>query len=125
MDSLLAVYEAQPKAIDKEVKTFRALVLLHRAQVCQMQGKEAEAARYYEQYKSTDYGSSIEGQINGCDYLVEARRYAEAADNYTQLDRFIGAMNTISRPLAIICCPNCVATTMPVVGTQPYTWPCR
>ena len=89
MDSLLAVYEAQPKAIDKEVKTFRALVLLHRAQVCQMQGKEAEAARYYEQYKSTDYGSSIEGQINGCDYLVEARRYAEAADNYTQLDRFI------------------------------------
>ena len=89
MDSLLAVYEAQPKAIDKEVKAFRALVLLHRAQVCQMQGKEAEAARYYEQYKSTDYGSSLEGRINGCDYLVEAHRYAEAADNYTQLDRFI------------------------------------
>ena len=81
MDSLLAVYETQPKAIDKEVKTFRALVLLHRAQVCQMQGKEAEAARYYEKYKSSDYGSSIEGRINGCDYLVEARRYAEAADN--------------------------------------------
>ena len=89
MDSLLAVYEVQPKAIDKEVKTFRALVLLHRAQVCQMQGKEAEAARYYEQYKSTDYGSSLEGRINGCDYLVEAHRYAEAADHYTQLDRFI------------------------------------
>ena len=89
MDSLLAVYEVQPKAIDKEVKTFRALVLLHRAQVCQMQGKETEAARYYEQYKSTDYGSSLEGRINGCDYLVEAHRYAEAAYNYTQLDRFI------------------------------------
>ena len=89
MDSLLAVYEAQPKAIAKEVKTFRALVLLHRAQVCQMQGKETEAARYYEQYKSTDYGSSLEGRINGCDYLVEAHRYAEAADNYSQLDRFI------------------------------------
>ena len=89
MDSLLAVYETQPKAIDKEVKTFRALVSLHRAQVCQMQGKETEAARYYEQYKSTDYGSSLEGRINGCDYLVEAHRYAEAADNYTQLDRFI------------------------------------
>ena len=89
MDSLLAVYEVQPKAIDKEVKTFRALVLLHRAQVCQMQGKEAEAAHYYAQYDSTDYGSSLEGRINGCDYLVEAHRYAEAADNYTQLDRFI------------------------------------
>ena len=89
MDSLLAVYEVQPKAIDKEIKTFRALVLLHRAQVCQMQGKEAEAARYYAQYESTEYGSSLEGRINGCDYLVEAHRYAEAADNYTQLDRFI------------------------------------
>lgn len=89
MDSLLAVYETQPKAIDKEVKTFRALVSLHRAQVCQMQGKATEAARYYEQYQSTDYGSSLEGRINGCDYLVEAHRYAEAADNYTQLDRFI------------------------------------
>ena len=89
MDSLLAVYEVQPKAIDKEIKAFRALVLLHRAQVCQMRGKEAEAARYYAQYDSTDYGRSLEGRINGCDYLVEAHRYAEAADNYTQLDRFI------------------------------------
>ena len=89
MDSLLAVYETQPKAIEKEVKTFRALVSLHRAQVCQMQGKEAEAARYYAQYDSTDYGRSLEGRINGCDYLVEAHRYAEAADHYSQLDRFI------------------------------------
>ena len=89
MDSLLAVYEVQPKAIDKEIKAFRALVLLHRAQVCQMRGKEAEAARYYAQYDSTDYGRSLEGRINGCDYLVEAHRYAEAADHYTQLDRFI------------------------------------
>lgn len=89
MDSLLAVYEVQPKAIDKEIKTFHALVLLHRAQVCQMRGQEAEAVRYYAQYDSTDYGSSLEGRINGCDYLVEAHRYAEAADHYTQLDRFI------------------------------------
>ena len=89
MDSLLAVYEVQPKAIDKEIKIFHALVSLHRAQVCLMRGKEAEAARYYAQYDSTDYGRSLEGRINGCDYLVEARRYAEAADNYTQLDRFI------------------------------------
>lgn len=89
MDSLVAVYEVQPKAIAKEVKAFRALVLLHRAQVSQMRGKEAEAARYYAQYDSTEYGSSLEGRINGCDYLVESHRYAEAADKYSQLDRFI------------------------------------
>ena len=89
MDSLVAVYEVQPKAIDKEIKAFRALVLLHRAQVCQLRGEKAEAIRYYAQYDSTNYGKSLEGRINGCDYLVEAHRYAEAADNYTQLDRFI------------------------------------
>jgi AraC-like DNA-binding protein len=89
MDSLLAVYEVQPKADSNEVKTFHALVLLHRAQVCQMRGQEAQATRYYAQFDSTDYGKSIEGRINGCDYLVEARRYAEAADNYALLDRFV------------------------------------
>ena len=89
MDSLLAVYQVQPNADAKEVNIFRALVYLHRAQVCQMRGQVAEAARFYAQYDSTDYGKGIEGRINGCDYLVEAHRYAEAADNYELLDRFV------------------------------------
>ena len=89
MDSLLTVYEAHPKADEKEKNTFRALVLLHRAEVSQMRGKTAEAARYYAQFDSTDYGKSIEGRINGCEYLVDAHRYDEAADNYMQLDRFV------------------------------------
>ena len=89
MDSLCVIYEKQPKAIEREKKAFQALVYLHRAQVCQMRGQEKDAARYYAEYMKTDYGQSLEGRINGCDYLVEARRYNEAADNYTQLDRFI------------------------------------
>lgn len=89
MDSLRAVYEKQPKADPKEVKIFRALVALHRSQVCQMRGQTADAARYYAQFAASDYGKSIEGRINGCEYLVAAHRYAEAADNYTELDRFI------------------------------------
>ena len=89
MDSLCVIYEKQPKAIEREKKAFQALVYLHRAQVCQMRGQEKDAARYYAEYIKTDYGQSLEGRINGCDYLVEARRYNEAADNYTQLDRFI------------------------------------
>ena len=89
MDSLCVIYEKQPKAIEREKKAFQALVYLHRAQVCQMRCQEKDAARYYAEYMKTDYGQSLEGRINGCDYLVEARRYNEAADNYTQLDRFI------------------------------------
>ena len=89
MDSLVTLYEQQPKPIEKELKTLRALVWLHRAEVCQMQGKTAEAVRNYANYMATDFGKTIEGRINGCDYLVSARRYSEAADNYTQLDQFI------------------------------------
>ena len=89
MDSLVTIYEQQPKPIKKELKTLRALVWLHRAEVCQMQGKTAEATRNYAQYMATDFGKSLEGRINGSDYLVTARRYAEAADNYTELDQFI------------------------------------
>ena len=89
MDSLVTIYEQQPKPIEKEVKTLRALVMLHRAQVCQMRGKVADAYRYYADYSSTDFGQSIEGRINGCDYLVAAHRYSEASDNYIHLDQFI------------------------------------
>ena len=89
MDSLVTIYEKQPKPIEKEVKTLRALVHLHRAEVCQMRGKVAEAYRNYEAYSNTDFGQSIEGRINGCEYLVAARRYHEASDNYMYLDQFI------------------------------------
>ena len=89
MDSLVTLYEQQPKAIEKEEKTLRALVTLHRAQVLQMRGQESDAARYYADYAKSDYGQCLEGRINGCEYLMSAHRYAEAADIYTDLDQFI------------------------------------
>ena len=89
MDSLVTLYEQQPKPIEKEVKALRALVNLHRAQVCQMRGQESEAASYYADYAKSDYGQRLEGRIDGCEYLMSARRYAEAADIYSDLDRFI------------------------------------
>lgn len=89
MDSLVTLYEQQPKVIEKEVKALRALVTLHRARVLQQRGQETEAARYYADYTQTDYGKSLEGRIDGCEYLMSARRYDEAADIYTNLDQFI------------------------------------
>ena len=89
MDSLVTIYEKQPKPIEKEVKTLRALVTLHRAQVLQMRGQESEAASYYADYAKSDFGQGLEGRIDGCEYLMSARRYAEAADIYTDLEQFI------------------------------------
>lgn len=89
MDSLVTLYEKEPKVIEKEVKTLRALVFLHRARFLQMRGQSKEAAYNYDQYTRSDYGQGLEGRINGCDYLMAARRYGEAADIYTNLDQFI------------------------------------
>ena len=89
MDSLVTLYEKEPKVIEKEVKTLRALVFLHRARFLQMRGQSKEAAYNYAQYAQSDYGQGIEGRINGCDYLMAANRYEEAADIYTNLDQFI------------------------------------
>ena len=89
MDSLVTIYEQQPRPIEKEVKTLRALVTLHRARVLQMRGQESEAASYYADYAKSDFGQGLEGRINGCEYLMSAHRYAEAADIYTDLDQFI------------------------------------
>ena len=89
MDSLVTLYEKEPKVIEKEVKTLRALVFLHRARFLQMRGQSKEAAYNYDQYARSDYGQGLEGRINGCDYLMAARRYGEAADIYTNLDQFI------------------------------------
>ena len=89
MDSLVTLYEKEPKVIEKEVKTLRALVFLHRARFLQMRGQSKEAAYNYDQYARSDYGQGLEGRINGCDYLMAARRYGEAADIYTNLNQFI------------------------------------
>ncbi|WP_288275405.1 helix-turn-helix domain-containing protein [uncultured Prevotella sp.] len=89
MDSLVTLYEKEPKVIEKEVKTLRALVFLHRARFLQMRGQSKEAAYNYAQYAQSDYGQGLEGRINGCDYLMAANRYGEAADIYTNLDQFI------------------------------------
>jgi AraC-like DNA-binding protein len=89
MDSVLALYDKEPKAEKKEIDIFHALVNLHRAQVLQLQGNNKEAEQCYKEFEKSNYGKTLEGRINGCDYLLRAHRYAEAADNYTNLDKFI------------------------------------
>ena len=89
MDSVLALYDKEPKAEKKEIDIFHALVNLHRAQVLQLQGNNKEAEKCYKEFEKSNYGKTLEGRINGCDYLLRAHRYAEAADNYVNLDKFI------------------------------------
>ena len=88
-DSLLAIYKTKAVADSTEVDFIHALITLNRAQICQVRGQEAQAARYYDEYTTSDFGKSAEGHIQSCAYLMAAHRYSEAAHNFTYLDHFM------------------------------------
>ena len=88
-DSLLAVYSKVAAANPRYMEVFRSSITIGRAQTAQALGRTAEAARYYADYAASGYGQSDSGRLNGCDFLMAAHRYTEAADNYTVLDRLM------------------------------------
>ena len=88
-DSLLTIFKASKVADSVDVDFHHALISLHRAQICQDRGQQAEASRYYKDYTTSYYGKSAEGHIMSCAYLMSASRYDEAAYNYSFLDNFM------------------------------------
>ena len=88
-DSLLAVYSKVAAANPRYVEVFRSAITIGRAQTAQSLGHTAEAARYYADFAASGFGQSDSGRLNGCDFLMAAQRYIEAADNYTVLDRYM------------------------------------
>ena len=88
-DSLLAIFKTSSVSDSADVDFYSALTALNRAQVCLARGQDEDAARYYDDYISSEYGNSVEGRISSCAYLMSAHRYDEAAYNYTFLNDFI------------------------------------
>ena len=88
-DSLLSIFKKSNVADSVEVDFYQALTMLNRARICQERGQEAEAARYYDEYMTSNYGKSAEGRISSCSYLMAARRYTEAAYNFNFLNDFM------------------------------------
>ena len=77
------IHDARKDYFDEyqgEIEIMRAVALqgLH---------KEKEAQEVYERFLQTDYSKTGGGRINANDYLVAAKRYQEAADNYRYLDQ--------------------------------------
>jgi serine phosphatase RsbU (regulator of sigma subunit) len=52
--------------------------------------KSKEAGEAYQRYLETRYSKTAVGRILGNDYLMVAKRYREAADNYRFLDQALG-----------------------------------
>ena len=51
------------------------------------QGKMAEAADAYASYQQTHFAHTIEGQLDGSDYLSMASHWKEAAENLTDIEK--------------------------------------
>ena len=85
-DSALTIYANSPAATPEQVDMFRGSISLDLAQILQELGQPDEAARYYNQFLTTDFSKSDLSRINAVDYLFLAGRYDEAADNFEVLD---------------------------------------
>ena len=51
------------------------------------QGKMAEAAKAYASFQHTHFAHTIEGQLDGSDYLSMAGHWQEAAENLTDIEK--------------------------------------
>ena len=89
-DSLLVPFKAYTDAWGNDYlyDSRSAAILSHKITLAQKLGKDDEAAKLYEEYKTLPFASSDIGQLMVTDYLIKAHRYAEASDNLTRLDYF-------------------------------------
>ena len=85
-DSLIAPYRAKPGASEAFADHVQTRLNLLYAVALQTLGRDYEASEAYRAYESTGYGQSSYGRIDATGYLIAANRYAEAADNYRDLD---------------------------------------
>ena len=88
-DSLLAPFRARPGADEAFADHVQMRLNLQYAAALQPLGRVDEAAAAYQAYEATKYGKSSYGRIDATTYLMEAKRYEEAANYYRELDNVL------------------------------------
>ena len=86
-------YARLPDADSAFVDKQRARYHIYRAWAQAAMGRSLEAAADYKASLATDYGQTDEGKLEAVDYLMAARRWSEAADNYAVLDSQVAKYN--------------------------------
>ena len=85
-EMLLDKYRQRRDARSEYFDEYQGRIEIMRAVAKQGLGKVEEAADAYKAFLKTDYAKTGMGKINANDYLVVAKRYNEAAENYRFLD---------------------------------------
>ena len=86
-EMLLNMYRQRPDARSEYFDEYQGRIEIMRAVALQGLDKPQEAAEAYQAFQKTDYSQTAPGRINANEYLVAAKRFKEAADNYRYLDQ--------------------------------------
>ena len=88
-EMLLNKYREWPDARFEYFDEYQGRIEIMRAVAKLGLGIPDTAAMAYQAFLKTEYSSTPAGRINANDYLMAAKRYAEAADNYRFLDQLM------------------------------------
>ena len=86
LDKVLDVYRNEPGTLSESIDRRQALSLIFRATALEGLGNHEAAAAAYAEALKFDFCSSPQGRVESARYLMLAKRWAEAAENYSQLD---------------------------------------
>ena len=88
-DSVWRVFAAKPDTDRDDLDFFQGAIALNYARAYQGLGRIREDSIAYAVFKNSSFSAHPIGRINSTYYLLEAKRYVEAADNLTDLDQII------------------------------------
>ena len=88
-EMLLNKYSEKPDARREYFDEYQGRIEIMRA--IAMQGLDSidKAREAYQRFQQTDYSKTSVGNVYATEYLLNAHRYAEAADNYRYLDQML------------------------------------
>ena len=86
---MLSEYEQRPGVSQEYVDKQQARYNLYQAQALEGVGNADEAAKAFDAFLTTYYAKTPEGRIMANDYLIAAKRWGEAADNYQSLNALL------------------------------------
>ena len=88
-DALYEVAVSHPQRDSVYVDEMKAEINYSKALLAHAQGYDDDADRAFAIYQSTRTSKQLNHIISSNEYLMQTRRYEEAARNYTQLDKFL------------------------------------
>ena len=86
LDHVMEEYARQPETLPSSLDRRQALSYIFRASALEGLGRHEEATAAYDKALTYKFCSSPQGKVEAAGYLMLARRWREAADNYKQLD---------------------------------------